>query len=93
MRFSKFAVGVVLFLLVGLSSSNYYRSQRPRPQQNRWTRPQQHYRRQQHHQQQQQQLQPDYRTYHQHHPDSQRGQIRERDVEDQGRILFCKNGR
>jgi len=80
MLHSNFAVLLFLLCLVGLSSSNYYRSHRPRPQQNQWQ------------QQRQMSRQPPVqetrlRTYNpQSNGDySSRGQIRQRDTEDQGK--------
>ena len=76
---SKFAVAVILmFLLFGLSSCNYYRSHRPKPQRSRWQEPQSQlsYRpRQQDNR---------YRSY-PHQEERSRGQqLRTRDTEDQG---------
>ena len=76
---SKFAVAVFLmFLLFGLSSCNYYRSHRPKPQRSRWQEPQSQlsYRpRQQDNR---------YRSY-PHQEERSRGQqLRTRDTEDQG---------
>ena len=80
---SRYAVAVILmFLLFGLSSCNYYRSQRPRPQRNRWQQPQlQHgYRpRQQDNR---------YRSYPQQEQRSRGQQLRTRDTEDQGNLQF-----
>ena len=59
------------------------------PRRNHWLPPQQQ-QQQQHYRRQQQQHHPDYRTYpsqqqQHHHSEQFRGQIRERDVDDQGK--------